>query len=89
MSTEKEHEQELAELYEAKRPESIKEHQPKYKEGIWRTYSLHELGMWVHLFVKRALHRKDKMKARKDIMDAQNYLNMMQSNIDAVRKEIS
>lgn len=65
-----------------KEPDSIKGHQ-------WRTYTLHELGMWVHLFVKRALHRADKIKARKDITNAQNYLNMMQSHIDTVRKQIS
>lgn len=74
---------------EAQTPESIKEHQSKYKEGAWKTYSIMELGMWVHLFLKRATHRSDKIKARKDVMDAQNYLNMMQSEIDAVRKQIS
>jgi hypothetical protein len=81
-----EHEQDL---HEAKRPESIEEHQPKYKEGKWRTYTLNELGMYVHLLIKRALHRADKIKARKDVTDAQNYLNMMQSQIDLVRKQVS
>lgn len=87
--SEKEPEQELRELHEAKTPDSIKEHQPKFKEGIWQTYSINELGMWVHLFMKRALHRKDKLKARKDITDAQNYLNMMQAKLDEVRKQVS
>ena len=77
------------EMNKVKIPESIKEHQSKYKEGIWQTYSVHELGMWVHLFLKRAKHRSDKTKARKDVMDAQNYLNMMQSKVDEVRKEVS
>lgn len=72
-----------------KLPESCKEHQPKYHEGIWQTYSIMELGMWVHLFSKRALHRKDKIKARKDVTDAQNYLNMMQAKIDEVRQKLT
>jgi hypothetical protein len=70
-------------------PESIKEHQPNYKPDAWKTYTISELGDWVHLFLKRAKHRTDKAKARKDVMDAQNYLNMMQSEVDAVRKEVS
>jgi len=70
-------------------PESCVEHQHKYKQDAWKTYTIQELGMWVHLFLKRAEHRKDKVKARKDVMDAQNYLNMMQSELDAVRKEVS
>ena len=53
------------EMNKVKIPESIKEHQSKYKEGIWQTYSVHELGMWVHLFLKRATHRSDKTKAIK------------------------
>lgn len=64
-------------------PESIKEHQHKYKEGAWHGYSLFELGSFVHLLVKRALHRSIFAKAEKDLTDAQNYLNMMQANINA------
>lgn len=89
MSTESKQERPDEYPKEPEVPESIKEHQKKYKEGIWRTYTLHELGMWVHLFVRRALHRADKIKARKDITDAQNYLNMMQSYIDTVRKQVT
>ena len=76
-------------VLEAKTPASIVEHKDKFKDGIWTTYTVNELGMWVHLFLKRAMHRSDKAKARKDVMDAQNYLNMMQSKIDAVRKDVS
>jgi hypothetical protein len=63
-------------------PESCEKHQPDYKANIWKQYSIDELGMWVHLFVKRAFHRDNKEKAKKDLYDAQNYLNMIQSYID-------
>lgn len=68
-------------------PESIKEYQSKYHKGAWRNYSLQELGMWVHLFVKRASHRADQAKRDKDLTDAQNYLNMMQAYIDDARDQ--
>lgn len=72
---------------EIKTPESIKEHQTKYIEGIWKEYSLYELGWWVHLLAKRSQHRVDATKRDKDLTDAQNYLNMMQSHLDALRRE--
>jgi len=72
---------------ELKTPDSIEEHQPKYKSSAWKEYTLQELGMWVHLFVKRAKHRKDTQKRAKDLTDAQNYLNMMQAHLDLARQE--
>jgi len=74
---------ERTEEMEPKTPESIKAHQDKYKDGIWREHSLLELGMWVHLFIKRSAHRTDPAKAAKDVRDAQNHLDMMQAHIDA------
>lgn len=79
----------LSERVERGIPHSCKEYRDKYSHNAWKTYTIQELGDWVHLFLKRATHRKDKTKARKDVMDAQNYLNMMQSELDAVRKEVS
>lgn len=64
------------------KPESIEHHQVDYKQNAWQQYSLQELGNWVHLFVKRSEHRQNKEKARKDLHDAQNYLNIMQAYID-------
>jgi len=75
-------------MVEPKTPESIEHHQADYKDKIWQQYSLQELGMWVHLFVKRAFHRNNTEKATKDLHDAQNYLNMMQSYIDAAKEEL-
>lgn len=66
-------------------PESIEHHQVDYKSDAWKQYTLQELGYWVHLFVKRAEHRDNAEKKVKDLHDAQNYLNMMQSYIDAAK----
>ncbi len=67
----------------------IEKHQPDYKENAWKQYELHELGYWVHLFVKRAGHRKDIEKARKDLYDAKNYLWMMQKKLEEKENEIN
>lgn len=70
---------------EPKTPESIESHADKYKDGIWREYSLQELGNWVHLLAKRSAHRTEPAKILKDLTDAQNYLNMMQAHLDALQ----
>ncbi len=74
-------------MAEVKTPESLNEHQPKYNEGAWTEYTLQELGNWVHLFTKRSYHRKDHDKRAKDLLDAQNYLNMMQAQLDAAKND--
>ena len=57
-------------------PEEIEEHQGKYKEGKWATYTEEEFRWWVHLLTQRALHRSSLEKKRKDLIDARNYLLM-------------
>jgi len=69
-------------------PDSIKSHEDKYVAGAWTQYTLEELGQWVSLFSKRAGHRSVKEKAEKDLADAQNYLNMAQEQLNAIRTEI-
>lgn len=76
------------EMVDPKTPSSCIEHQPKYKDGIWKEYTLMELGFWVHLFSKLAEHRTDVEKARKDLTDAQNYLDMMHEVLKAKKQEI-
>lgn len=49
----------------------------------YKNYTIAELGHWVHLSVKRAGNREFSEKREKDLMDAQNYLDMMQAHIDA------
>lgn len=66
-------------------PAGLGAHQQKYNVGAWKEYTLQELGNWVHLFVKRAAHRADPDKKAKDLLDAQNYLDMMQAHIDAAK----
>lgn len=65
----------------AETPQSCESHQGDYKEKAWEMYSLDELGGIVHFFTKRSKHRKHLGKREKDLTDAQNYLNMMQSKL--------
>lgn len=66
-------------------PLSLVEHQSKYKDGAWHDYSVSELGGIVAFFVKRASHRTDMDKRAKDLLDAQNYLDMIQAHVDEVK----
>ena len=66
-------------------PAELSEHSTKYNDNAWRDYTVAELGMFVHLLVKRAEHRADIEKKTKDLNDAQNYLRMMQAHITAMR----
>ncbi len=68
-----------------KTPESIKGHSAGYQNHSWQDYTLQELGNWVHLLAKRSQHRSNEDKKRKDLEDAQNYLNMMQAWLDYLR----
>jgi hypothetical protein len=66
-----------------KTPDEILPHQPRYKSNAWEHYSIAELGQLVHLLVKRSAHRADETTRKKDLLDAQNYLHMIQAHIDA------
>ena len=68
-------------------PQNIKTHQKDYKNKSWQDYTLQELGTWVHLLVKRSKHRDNPEKKAKDLYDAKNYLDMMQSHIDAAKQQ--
>ena len=63
-------------------PDSIKEFSTEYKNKSWEEYEPQELGMWVHLLLKRAGHRTSRDKRDKDILGAQNYLDMLQEHIN-------
>ena len=67
-------------------PESIKEHQHKYKPDAWFWYEAWEYGMWVHLLMKRSAHRSDDAKRKKDLDDAQNYLDMLQARLNDLKE---
>jgi hypothetical protein len=66
-------------------PVGLKEHEAKYHANAWEAYTLEELGHWVHLFAKRSEHRSDAEKKKKDLTDAQNYLDMMQAKLNALK----
>jgi hypothetical protein len=69
----------------AETPASAVPHEPDYKPNAWEAYTLAELGWWVHLFAKRSEHRADAAKREKDLTDAQNYLDMMQSKLNELK----
>lgn len=66
----------------------IAEHQADYKPEIWRQYSICELGNWVHNFNKRATHRVNEEKTRKDLYDAKNYLWMIEENLRSTARDL-
>ena len=66
----------------------IEKHQLDYRKGIWKQYSIQELGMWIHLFHKRASHRDNNEKATKDLYDAKNYLWMIEQNLKSRAEEL-
>ena len=64
---------------------SLKKHEIDYKQNAWENYSFQELGNWVHLLAMRALQRSTVEKKEKDLYDAQNYLNMMQTKLNGIK----
>lgn len=60
-----------------KTPDKIKVHQNDYKTSAWKEYTKEELEWWVRLLTKRASHRTDEDKKRKDLYDASNYQSML------------
>ena len=67
-------------------PQSLLKHEPEYRPQAWQEYTLEELGMWVHLFAKRARHRSSPEKKASDLYNAQNYLDMMQAFLNALKE---
>ena len=72
----------------AKTPESLSKHVKDYQYRSWDNYTIQELGAFIHLLCKRAKHRSNKQKTEKDLYDAQNYMNMMQSKLDALKENL-
>jgi hypothetical protein len=58
---------------------------PTYQPGSWADYEAWELGNFAHLFMRRAEHRSDDEKARKDLFDAEQYAHML---VEMVRDRI-
>jgi hypothetical protein len=68
-----------------KTPDSIKSRSQDYATGTWAAYTIFELGMWVHLLLKRAGQGSSDENRDKDLYDTQNYLTMMQVKLDSER----
>ena len=69
-------------------PNSLVVHQDDYRANVWQQWSTSELGQWVHLLNTRARHRKNEAKARKDLRDARNYLDMLKAQLDSTESYI-
>ena len=52
-------------------------HKPDYKSDSWEEYSFTELSNAIAFFSKRAGHRTNQEKLRKDLYDGKNYLTML------------
>lgn len=59
----------------------IEKHDQDYKAEAWKNYSIEELGQWVFPLTKRAQHRGNPEKAKKDLYDAKNYLRMIEEKV--------
>lgn len=49
-------------------------------------YSFADLGQWVNLLTTRAENRRDFAKKDRDLVDAQNYLNLMQQRFQKIKE---
>ncbi len=67
-------------------PKELKSHSSDYLPKTWQNYTFSELGWWVHLLTKRAKHRKNPAKIKKDLYDARNYLKIMSAKLDELEK---
>ena len=63
---------------------TIDQNDKYYKPQAWESYTLAELGQWVHLLAARAGHRSDPVKRAKDLEDARNYWHMMGAKLGDV-----
>jgi len=66
-------------------PDKIKKHASRFKGGTWRDYTLEELAQWVTLLIRRASHRSEIEMVHKDLDDAENYLDMMNTKVAEAR----
>jgi len=70
----------------AEKPTELEKHQSDYKDRAWEQYNMEELGRWVALLSKRATHRSNPEKKKKDLYDARNYLSMMEAKLAELEK---
>ena len=61
--------------------ERLEKHKPDYKSKSYREYTIIELGQAINFFMRRATHRANPDKLKKDCYDAKNYLAMMQEKV--------
>lgn len=57
----------------------------------WKTFghcTFTELGNWVHLLTKRAMRSHNSKQVTDDLKEAQNYLTVMQTKLDDIKKNL-
>lgn len=59
----------------------LAKHQSKFRATAYSEYSENTLAQAIGFFAQRATHRVDIPKAKKDLIDASNYLEMLKSKI--------
>jgi len=59
----------------------LAKHQSKFRTTAYSEYSESELSHAIGFFAVRATHRVDIPKAKKDLIDAGNYLEMLRTKI--------
>lgn len=69
-------------------PQGIEPHASDYKPNAWTNYTFEELGQWIALFCKRSSHRSNLKKRAKDLYDARNYLNMMDTQLSHLEDQL-
>jgi len=63
------------------------DHKDDYYQYAYYDYDIDELCSWAHLLIKRATHRKNPDKMKKDIYDAKNYLDMLEEALETEIEE--
>ena len=61
---------------------SIENHQKDYIKDSWKEYTVEELIQWVSLLTRRASHRTNREKMKKDLYDARNYMLMLEEVLE-------
>jgi len=60
---------------------TLKKHQKDYRPNAFQEYSPTDLANAVAFLIKRATHRLNTKKAKKDLYDAKNYFGILETKI--------
>lgn len=69
-------------------PKEVQKYAGSYHDGAWRQYEAREFGEWAHLLLKRAVHRTQVEKRKKDLTDARNYALFLLARVDETARAL-